>query len=61
MMNFKHVYREGNQEVDQLAKMAMKIHHKSLVKWRNPPGGMDSLLRQDALGLERSRNVHSCN
>ena len=38
------MYREGNQVVDQLAKMALKAHHNTLLKWRVPPREVLDLL-----------------
>ena len=49
--------REGNQVADQLAKMALKAHHNTLLKWRGPPREVLSLPQRDIFGLARPRNV----
>ena len=53
------MYREGNQVVDQLAKMSLKAYHNTLLKWRGAPREVLDLLQRDVFGLARPRSVQN--
>ena len=60
VVSIKHVYREGNQVGDQLAKMALKSHHNTLLKWRGPSREVFDLLQRDMFGLTRPKSQKAC-
>ena len=46
----RHVLREGNGVTDYMAKLALKMPHRDLMRWSNPPEDLNVLLNQDILG-----------
>ena len=49
-ISIKHVYREGNQVADRMAKLALNSSNSIIARWRKPPKELENLLLQNMLG-----------
>ena len=56
-ISIKHVYREGNQVVDKMAKLALNSLNSIIARWRKPPKELENLFLQNMLGTKTPRKV----
>ena len=52
--SIKHVFREGNQAADYLAKLGASSDEGDHV-WNSPPAGLGVILLADAVGVQHLR------
>ena len=57
IITFKHIYREGNQLTNKLAKLALKSNSSNTCRWPHPLNELESLIVQDVLGTRMPRRV----
>ena len=59
MISIMLVYKEGNQATYHMAKMALKLQHNYLTRWRQPPSAVAHLQR-DGLGFMKPKVLSCC-
>ena len=51
------IFREGNRAADEMARLALRLHHGDVMSWNTPSERILHILKQDVMGTLSPRRI----